>query len=384
MSLRMLSLCSGIGGADLAASWTQKIEVIGQVECDPFCNQILAQHWPNVPRINFIEKVQGHEFGPVDLCIASIPCQPFSNAGKRAGQNDQRNLWPELRRILSAQYKRGTPYRWLIIENVRGLLSIEKGEFFKAIIQALTQMGYCVGWTIYGASEVGAPHRRERVFIVAHHDSDRQRQRQNQQKPKPQRNNQAFTCTCRQERMADTTEQGLQERRPTGHPTNETQTRAGMEFEPERRSNVADADRQRWTERGAEHALQQGHPRTTSSSGTQRDHLAHANPTRLSQRQRLEGTTTAHATAYRCTCYTRKTQSGMGRDAYEFSSRMDTTFWPARPGEQQHPGEPPRVIAPAKKLKQRVARLKALGNAIVPEQIYPLLQAIVNAEEIYA
>lgn len=161
--LRMLSLCAGIGGADLAAEWTGAIQVIGQVELDTFCQAILARHWPQVPRLSDVRKVVGHEFGPLDLVVAGFPCQPFSYAGPRRGSQDERNLWPHIARILRAAQP-----RWFVGENVPGLLTVEEGRYFGRILADLASLGYRVGWAVYGASALGASHRRERLFILAY------------------------------------------------------------------------------------------------------------------------------------------------------------------------------------------------------------------------
>lgn len=161
--LRMLSLCAGIGGADLAAEWTDAIQVVGQVEIDPFCQQILAQHWPAIPRFTDVRLFQGNECGPIDLMVAGFPCQPHSLAGKRRADHDERDLWPEIQRIVEAARP-----RWFVAENVRGLLSSARGSFFGRILREMVNMGYRVGWSVYGARDIGAPHRRERVFLVAY------------------------------------------------------------------------------------------------------------------------------------------------------------------------------------------------------------------------
>ena len=162
-TLRLLSLCSGIGGADLAAEWTGAITVAGQVEIDPFCQHILAKHWPHVPRKGDIREVRGDEFGDIDITVAGFPCQPHSLAGKRKGSSDERNLWPEVKRLLST-----IKPRWFVGENVPGLLSVEDGRFYGSILADLDALGYRCAWGVYGAGEVGAPHQRERIFLVAY------------------------------------------------------------------------------------------------------------------------------------------------------------------------------------------------------------------------
>src|SRR6185437_8225206 len=117
-TMRVLSLCTGIGGIDLAAE-AASMEIVGQVEIDDFCNRVLAYHWPHVRRIRDIYEVNGDEWGTIDLVVAGFPCQPASHAGKRRGAADARWLWPEVARILRA----GQP-AWVLLENVAGLISL--------------------------------------------------------------------------------------------------------------------------------------------------------------------------------------------------------------------------------------------------------------------
>lgn len=97
-----------------------------------------------------------------------FPCQPHSTAGKREASNDERDLWPEYKRIIGE-----IKPRWVVAENVSGLLSSEAGRFFRGVLRDLSAMGYRVGWCSFPASWVGAAHRRERVFTVAYTDSQR-------------------------------------------------------------------------------------------------------------------------------------------------------------------------------------------------------------------
>ena len=160
--MRVLSLFSGIGGFDLAAEWAG-CEVVGQVEIDPFCNRVLAKHWPDVKRMEDIKDVKGTEFGTVDLICGGFPCQPFSCAGKRKGKDDSRHLWPEMCRVI-----REAQPEWVLAENVSGLLSQDGGLVFEHVLTDLEDAGYETLPLVIPACGVGAPHRRDRVWIVAH------------------------------------------------------------------------------------------------------------------------------------------------------------------------------------------------------------------------
>ena len=136
------------------------MKVIWQVEFDPFCQQILQKHWPEVTRYGDIRTVKGDELEPVDLICGGPPCQPHSVAGMRKASADERNLWPEMFGVICA-----TRPRWVVVENVPGLLSSEAGRFFGGILRDLAQGGYCVGWRCISASE---SERRMKESVVQH------------------------------------------------------------------------------------------------------------------------------------------------------------------------------------------------------------------------
>jgi DNA (cytosine-5)-methyltransferase 1 len=168
--LTHLSLFTGIGGIDLAAEWAG-FTTIGQCEIDPFCRDVLYRRFPDVKRWNDVRQITRDEvvgnIGLPTLITGGFPCQPHSGAGQRKGSCDSRDLWPEVRRVLSE-----IKPRWFVGENVAGLRSSEKGQFFGNIVRDLVQMGYRVGWGSWEAAHVGAPHHRERVFIMAHAKHD--------------------------------------------------------------------------------------------------------------------------------------------------------------------------------------------------------------------
>lgn len=167
----MLSLFSGGGLGDYGLSLAG-MEIAGQVEIDEYCQKILNLRWPNVPKWRDIKNVTGKEVvekcGRIDLVSGGFPCQPFSVAGTRSGESDSRHLWPEMLRVI-----REVRPRWVLAENVSGLLSISDGRVFGEVVRGLASCGYVVEWDCIPASAVGAPHQRDRVWILAHATSKR-------------------------------------------------------------------------------------------------------------------------------------------------------------------------------------------------------------------
>ncbi len=162
MTLTVGSLFSGIGGLELGLEWAG-MQTAWQVELDDYAQRILHRHWPNVPKHRDIRACGRHNLAPVDLICGGFPCQPHSLAGRRGGSHDERDLWPEYRRIL-----RELRPRWVVAENVPGLLSTDAGQFFGAILADLATLGYDAEWSVLSACALGAPHTRERLFLVAH------------------------------------------------------------------------------------------------------------------------------------------------------------------------------------------------------------------------
>lgn len=175
--LTHLSLFSGIGGLDLAAEWAG-FESVGQCEFADYPTKVLEKHWPDVERWKDIHELRADEFvrrtgirlGELTCISGGFPCQPHSTAGLRKASCDERDLWPEYRRVIGE-----IKPRWVVAENVRGLLSSEDGRFFRGILRDFANLGYDVGWCCYRAADVGAVHSRERIGIIAHASSQRLR-----------------------------------------------------------------------------------------------------------------------------------------------------------------------------------------------------------------
>jgi DNA (cytosine-5)-methyltransferase 1 len=156
------SLFSGIGGFDLAAEWMGWDNVF-HVERDPFCRQVLAHHFPKSKPYEDIKTFDATAYaGRVDIISGGFPCQPFSAAGNRRGTSDDRYLWPEMFRVITEVRP-----KWVVAENVRGLLSWNEGLVLDTVCADLEGEGYEVAPVVLPAAGVNAPHRRDRIWIVA-------------------------------------------------------------------------------------------------------------------------------------------------------------------------------------------------------------------------
>lgn len=160
------SLFAGIGGFDLGFE-RAGMKCKWQVENDKNCKEILSSHWPNVKRFDDVRKfVPDKKKHKVSLICAGFPCQDVSVAGKRQGLSGSRSgLFWEIVRVVSILHP-----TWLVLENVPGLLSSKNGRDMETIIDAVSNLGYCVGWRVLDSQWFGVAQRRRRVFFVCHSD----------------------------------------------------------------------------------------------------------------------------------------------------------------------------------------------------------------------
>ena len=317
--MRVGSLFSGIGGLELGLE-RAGMQVVWQVEFDPFCQQVLAKHWPEVKRYGDIRELRGDELERVDLICGGFPCQPHSVAGKRKASDDDRDLWPEMLRII-----RAVKSRWVVAENVPGLLSSEVGRFFGGVLRDLAESGYSVGRDCIPASAVGAPHRRERVFIIGELV-----------------NSEYDGCFASEVgRSLDSAGDNYSGR--------ENSTR---EFE-------------RTGQSGSHECMEQGTANVayTSSAGRQERNIASDAKSILPQGQHCgqEQKQLGRESGRSAQSRLGRVLDGLSCGLYEVVGRCD---WPTGPGREQHEWEPPQVIPNA---SNRAKRLKALGNAVVPQ-----------------
>jgi DNA (cytosine-5)-methyltransferase 1 len=383
--MNIVTGCSGIDAIAYAAELLD-IDIIGQIEIDPFCNQILELRYPGVKRLNDVFDVKGDEFGTVDIFAFGDPCQPHSVAGRQRGTADERYIWPELYRIIKTM--RPT---WIINENVTG--SVSNGVVLSKI-NDLENEGYRARAFIIPACGVGAPHQRYRVFIVAYSERDGFASTEGSR---------SVDETVQQEQAGQDNSVNIEGADSIRETLGNTE-RSGLSGESRRRSGQKSEDRYIEPEKDVADTESPELHRTIQPRGGEpgfADNGTLVNASRPGCEERdHSGITTnqRHVTGRHIEARADRTiKSGVGGNAsgipdrihgserYEdgqgildtfeaiFTATLGQIKWPAGYGAEQHSYEPPRVI---KGMKNRTNRLKALGNAIVPWQVFPFLLAI--------
>ena len=162
--MKFLDVFSGIGGFALGLT-RAGMEPVAFCEIEPYCQKVLNKHWPHLPVHPDIRELDATEYrGTVGLVCGGYPCQPYSKAGRRAGTRDDRDLWPEMYRII-----RECCPRWVVAENVIDHATLGLDE----VLSDLENEGYTCWPFIIPACALNAPHRRDRIWIVAHCSSKR-------------------------------------------------------------------------------------------------------------------------------------------------------------------------------------------------------------------
>jgi DNA (cytosine-5)-methyltransferase 1 len=156
--MKIGSLCTGYGGLDMAVEAYFDAEMVWCAEIDKYASQLIMQRFDK-PNLGDIKQINWDDLEPIDILTAGYPCQPFSHAGFRKGLDDERHIWPYIKEAIS-----NLRPSYVILENVRGHLSLG----FSAVLADLAQIGYDAKWKIVRASDVGAPHQRARLFIIAY------------------------------------------------------------------------------------------------------------------------------------------------------------------------------------------------------------------------
>lgn len=317
--LTHLSLFTGIGGLDLAAEWAG-FTTVGQCEWADYQTKVLEKHWPDVPRWRDIRTLTKESFyertglRTVDVISGGFPCQPFSVAGKQKGKGDDRYLWPEMLRVI-----RELRPHCVVGENVPGIIKIAAGQ----VVKDLEHAGYNVVVFNYEAAAVGAWHRRSRVFFVGYAKHDGQH-------GLPQ----------------------LRGNEETGNERRQEEQAPAQQFEGA--GKPADVPGIRGCERGSE--VIPDTVRDGCGDGADEKHAAER--VRTSQFESSGSREVIH----HAMCGGQPGQHGREQS----QELADGRCWATEPD----------VGRVANGLPNRVDRLKCLGNAVVPQQAYPIFKAL--------
>jgi DNA (cytosine-5)-methyltransferase 1 len=162
--INVLSAFAGIGGIELGLEQAG-MTTVGQIEIDPWCQSVLRKHWPDVPLhpdvVTAPDWWASEERPAVDLIVGGFPCQPFSLGGLQLGIRDERWMWPAMAALI-----RSVGPSHVLLENVSAL--VRDARAFGTVLADLHQLGFDAEWATVRASDFGAPHPRERVYIVAY------------------------------------------------------------------------------------------------------------------------------------------------------------------------------------------------------------------------
>ena len=230
---KILSLCSGYGGLDLAveAHFTGSYTAYWS-DIDPSACDIMTARFPDAEPVGDLTQF-GDTVFDCSILVAGYPCQPFSHAGKRQGEHDERHLWPYIANTISVSRP-----RWVILENVAGHLTLGG----PAVVGTLAKMGYHTRFGVIRASDAGAPHQRKRLFIVAHTDSPRLQGHGTEHKLREDSSQE--TSRGDHSVVADTERRSVQRQRNTGELASQEEPTEQLRRDTPTgsRENVADTD----------------------------------------------------------------------------------------------------------------------------------------------
>ena len=224
--MKIGSLCTGYGGLDMAVEAFFNAEMVWCAENDKYASKLIEQRF-NKPNLGDIKRIDWATVKPIDILTAGYPCQPFSNAGQRKGTDDERHIWPHIIKAISILRP-----KFIILENVRGHLSLG----FKEVLGDLTKNGYDAKWRVVRASDIGAPHQRARLFIIAYSNGkglqgSRWQERGFGSEFTTDTNSDACEKSRRTDREISATDRGLQSRQDIGQARGEHRFSRSMERE---------------------------------------------------------------------------------------------------------------------------------------------------------
>lgn len=359
--LRLLDLFSGIGGFSYAAQqiWGKDLEIVSFCEIDKFCQKVLKKHWPDVEIVNDIKDERIKQFRDIDLLTAGVPCQPASVAGAQRGTIDERWLWPETLAII-----RLVRPRYALLENVPGLFGLEDGFAFNGILSGLAEIGYDCWWEVIPACAVGAPHRRDRIWIIAY--SIKSGTRHNDRKITDERRQ---TCTdrtagIRQENGAIDSSRINTTNRDVTDPANNGQSQRKSTSSIYERQELQ-IQKQSGDRRASSIERCDNNVADTESNRLQGRGMAQAGQNDITSRNCENAADTKITELNKCRTSRRR------RDGFADNNPWNENWFEVAT----------RFCRVADGIPDRMDRLKSLGNAIVPQVAIVIMQAIKEIDE---
>jgi len=414
--LKILDLFSGLGGFSLGLERTGRYKTVAFCEIDKYCTLLLQKHWKGIKVYNDVKKItkEGFEADGIespDIITGGFPCQPFSVAGKQKGTSDDRHLWPEMFRIIKA-FKP----RFVIGENVPGIVNIQDGVVFETVCTDLESQGYEVQPFNIPAAAVGAPHQRKRIWIIAtladsvSNDERREISRSDEEKGRVQEEHRSkdsasgiFSRTSEirksnngyeaMENSGRTLQQGSSIREKNEDEVGKENANQHQRSSSSSESNVANADTRlsdgqkkelqsrRQTSIFSREGEDVANAKSISSDG--REIGQHSEESRekrkigievggvSSDRQKLANTDSERL-------------EGLGQSSRQFNETSSSTSCSEERQRQVGQGWwefEPNVGRVAHGVPGRVHRLKALGNSIVPQIAEEIGRAIIKAAD---
>ena len=391
--IKILDICSGIGGFSLGLEATGGFDTVAFCEFDDFCCKVLNKHWPNVPIYKDLKEIGNdperiiQEF---DLICGGIPCQPFSLAGKQKGKEDDRHLWPYMYAIVKS--KKPT---WVIVENVGGFVNVALDD----VCLDLETQGYATQSFIIPACSVEAPHKRDRIWILGKYTSEFEKPLVDTDEVRLEQHNSAQKEIIRGSETSTTTtsndvanaqsngEDGVLRTTESEHDQGDTRMESSSSSDgrsergisqdvadPKLVSSDSISDSGSNTKTESEQGQKTGN--LDRSSG--RQDVAYSNSEGLEGSEEAGDTQKSReereqlASRQDSSLSKGHTQSELGGVADGIPTRLDGHL-----GFEQEPNIP-RV---ATGIPDRVNRLKALGNSIVPQIVYNIGLAILEEEK---
>ena len=332
--MRHLDLFSGIGGFSLGLEATRRIKTVAFCEIDSFCTKVLNKNWPGVPVYNDIreltyDRLKTDEIGPINIITGGYPCQPFSIAGLKKGVKDPRHLWPEYFRLI-----RELRPTWIIGENVSGHIKLG----LDAVQEDLESEGYSLRTFSVSASSIGANHQRERIWTVAY----------------SQRN-----YDSQQIKRVDGEKSSLQkEHRENNSTTRNSSGASAVRETRNEHADVEDARRRSWREQFT------WNTESTGRGTSEKTEWSTNTDTSPGPSERAETMANSQSIG------SRKPTEQEGWKSFEGRGEEESTrsWWNIEPN----------VGRVADGIPDRTHRLKALGNAVVPQIPYYIAKSILE------